>query len=96
MTGGGKAVISILDRRPKWTFRRNMRHREPLLTEVFMKRFDRPSWQLGASCLLWVALVQMAMGILRRRPWHERLRYGHAWWRWTWSRSTVNGVGSVT
>ena len=62
MTGGGKAVISILDRRPKWTFRRNMRHREPLLTEVFMKRFDRPSWQLGASCLLWVALVQMAIG----------------------------------
>ncbi|MBP1610894.1 MAG: hypothetical protein H6Q04_3129, partial [Acidobacteria bacterium] len=29
-----------------------------------MKRLNRPSWQFWASCLLWVALVQMASGIL--------------------------------
>jgi enterochelin esterase-like enzyme len=29
-----------------------------------MKRLDKPSWRLGAVCLLWAALVQIAIGIL--------------------------------
>jgi enterochelin esterase-like enzyme len=32
------------------------------MKEVFMKRFNRLHWQFGVCCLLWVALVQMALG----------------------------------
>ncbi|MBN2242311.1 MAG: hypothetical protein JW793_06435 [Acidobacteria bacterium] len=33
-----------------------------------MKRFTKPSWRIGACCLLWAALAQTAIGILPMVP----------------------------